>query len=70
MNLIPLFMRQIRVQGILVGSREDFESMNRAVAAHELRPPISRIFPLEETRQALELLAAGEHFGKIGVHVG
>jgi NADPH:quinone reductase-like Zn-dependent oxidoreductase len=67
LNLIPLLMRQIRVQGVLVGSREDFESMNRAITAHGLRPPVSRIFSLDETRQALEHLAAGDHFGKIGI---
>jgi NADPH:quinone reductase-like Zn-dependent oxidoreductase len=69
LNLIPLLMRQIRVQGVLVGSRENFESMNRAIAAHGLRPPVSRIFSLDETRQALEHLAAGSHFGKIGIRV-
>jgi NADPH:quinone reductase-like Zn-dependent oxidoreductase len=68
-NLIPLFMRQIRVQGVLVGSREQFEALNRAVAAHTLRPAVGRIFPLDEARGALEHLGSGAHFGKIALHI-
>jgi NADPH:quinone reductase-like Zn-dependent oxidoreductase len=69
-NLIPLFMRQIRVQGILVGSREDFEAMNRAIEAHVLRPAVSRVYPLEEARAAFERLMAPDHFGKVGLRIG
>jgi NADPH:quinone reductase-like Zn-dependent oxidoreductase len=67
---LPLiFMQRIRVQGILVGSREGFEAMNRAIALHRLRPVIDRVFPLEETRAALELMDRGGHFGKICIRV-
>jgi len=69
-NFIPLLMRQIRVQGILVGSRENFEDMNRAVEAHDLRPPVSSVYPLAETRAALESLTAPDHFGKVAVRIG
>jgi NADPH:quinone reductase-like Zn-dependent oxidoreductase len=69
-DLIPILMRQIRVQGVFVGSRDDFEAMNRAVAVHGLRPPVSRIFPMEDARAALEFLASGQHFGKVCVRVG
>ena len=43
--------------------------MNRAVAAHALRPPISRIFPLADARAAFEHLASAAHFGKVGVRI-
>jgi NADPH:quinone reductase-like Zn-dependent oxidoreductase len=69
-DLLPILMRQIRVQGVFVGSREEFEALNRAVAAHGLRPPVSRIFPVDEARGAFEHLASGEHFGKICLRVG
>ena len=68
-NIIPILMRQIRVQGILVGHRESFEAMNRAIEIHRLRPAVSRVFPLDETRAALQHLAAGEHFGKIAIRI-
>ena len=69
-NLIPLFMRQIRVQGILVGSRQNFEAMNRAIEAHALRPPLGRIHPMEEARAAFEHMTARDHFGKVAVSIG
>ena len=65
LNIIPIFMRQVRLQGILVGHRESLEQMNRAIAAHAMRPVIDRVFLVSETRQAFEYMKAGRHFGKI-----
>jgi NADPH:quinone reductase-like Zn-dependent oxidoreductase len=67
--LTHVFMQKIRLQGILVGDRESFEAMNRAVALHRLRPVIDRTFPLEEAPAAFAHMAAGGHFGKIVVRV-
>src|SRR5712664_2508017 len=39
-NPVPLLMKNVRMQGIFVGSREMFEAMNRAIAAYSLRPVI------------------------------
>jgi NADPH:quinone reductase-like Zn-dependent oxidoreductase len=67
--LTQVFMQNIRLQGILVGHRESFEAMNRAIALHGLRPVIDRAFPFEEAPAAFAHLAAGGHFGKIVVRV-
>lgn len=68
---LPLItMQKIRVQGLVVGDRESFEAMNRAVAHHRLRPVVDRVFPLEEARAAFEHLAAGRHFGKVCLRIG
>jgi len=37
LNIIPILMQQLRLQGILVGSREGFERMNRAFEMHRLQ---------------------------------
>jgi NADPH:quinone reductase-like Zn-dependent oxidoreductase len=67
---LPLiFMQNVRIQGILVGPRESFEALNRAVALHTLRPVIDRVFPLADVRAAFEYMAAGGHFGKIAVRI-
>lgn len=66
-NLLPVLMNQVRVQGIMVGHRESFEAMNRAFAAAELRPIVDRIFPFEEAPAAFAHLNAGAHFGKVVV---
>ena len=64
-NILPVLMKQIRVQGIFVGSRADHAAMARAIAQHKLQPVVDRVFPLAESRQALEHMAGGGHFGKI-----
>ncbi len=69
LSVIPILMRQVRVQGVLVGHREGFEAMNRAIAAHRLRPVVDRVFPFDETPAAFRRLASGGHFGKVVVRV-
>jgi D-arabinose 1-dehydrogenase-like Zn-dependent alcohol dehydrogenase len=57
-------MRGVRIQGILVGSRQDVEAMSSVISQHQMRPVIDRVLSWTETRQALEHLGAGRHFGK------
>jgi NADPH:quinone reductase-like Zn-dependent oxidoreductase len=64
-NPIPVLMRNIRVQGIFVGSRGMFEDMNRAITLHRLRPVVDRVFPLADAREALRYMESGAHFGKV-----
>jgi len=68
-NPIPILMKQVRVQGIFVGSREMFEAMNRAVALHQLRPVVDRTFGFAEVRAALQHMENGAHFGKICLRI-
>jgi NADPH:quinone reductase-like Zn-dependent oxidoreductase len=68
-NLLPIIMKKIRVQGIFVGSREMFEDMNRAISLHHLRPVVDRIFPFEEAAQALRYIESGTHFGKVCITI-
>lgn len=64
-NLVPAFQKKVRLQGINVGSREMFEAMNRAISTSKLRPVIDRVFPFEQSVDALKYLSEGAHFGKI-----
>ena len=65
LNILPILMKNVRVQGIFVGHREGFEAMNRAISQHGLRPVVDGIFPLERVREAFQRMERGEHFGKI-----
>jgi NADPH:quinone reductase-like Zn-dependent oxidoreductase len=64
-NPMPILMKNVRVQGIFVGSRAMFEAMNRAIALHQLRPVVDRVFPFAEIAAALRHLESGAHFGKV-----
>lgn len=69
-NLLPILMQNVRMQGILVGGREAFEDMCRAVAANRLKPVIDKTFGFTELQQAIYYLKSGSHFGKVVVEVG
>ncbi len=68
-NPLPILMRHIRLQGIFVGSRAMFEAMNRAVALHQLRPVVDRVFRFNEAPAALRHLESAAHFGKICIQL-
>ena len=67
---IPLILhRQVRIQGVYVGSRAHFETMNRAITANGTRPVVDRIYAFDEAREALKTMEKGSHFGKIVIQV-
>jgi NADPH:quinone reductase-like Zn-dependent oxidoreductase len=67
--LTPILHRQLRVQGIYVGSRAMFEEMNAAIASAKLRPVVDRVFAFEDATEAFRTMESGSHFGKIVVRV-
>jgi NADPH:quinone reductase-like Zn-dependent oxidoreductase len=64
-NPRTILMKNIRVQGIYVGSRDMFEAMNRAITQHKLKPVVDRVFPFAEAQAAYRHLESGTHFGKV-----
>ena len=68
-NPLPILMRNIRVQGIFVGSREMFEAMNRAIALAKLKPIVDRVFPFAKAADAFSYMETGAHFGKVVIRM-
>jgi NADPH:quinone reductase-like Zn-dependent oxidoreductase len=66
-SLGQVVTRHVRLQGITVGNRDDFEAMSRAMRQHAVEPQIDREFAFEELLPALEHLRSGKHFGKIAI---
>ena len=62
-----LTVRQQRLQGLIVGSRQHQQDLVRALDVLPIRPVISKSFPLAELGEAFRLQQAGGHFGKISI---
>lgn len=60
-----MMAKQIRLQGLVVGSRQHQRDMVRAMEATGIRPAIDRRFPLEAIADAFRHEESGRHFGKI-----
>ncbi|MGL4621059.1 MAG: zinc-dependent alcohol dehydrogenase family protein, partial [Chroococcidiopsis sp.] len=68
-NPQPILGKSITLQGIYVGSKEMFEAMNLAIAHHQLKPAIDRVFDFTEAKEAYQYMKSGSHFGKIVIRV-
>jgi NADPH:quinone reductase-like Zn-dependent oxidoreductase len=58
-------IQTLSVHGIFVGSVAMFENMNRAITANHLHPVIDRVFPFDQSADALRFMQSARHFGKI-----
>ena len=69
LNILPILMRNIRLQGIFVGSRTLFEEMLGFMEQHQVVPIVDRVFDFDDAVEAFRYLGRGEHFGKVCVRV-
>jgi NADPH:quinone reductase-like Zn-dependent oxidoreductase len=62
---LPLILhKQVRIQGIYVGSRRDFEEMNRAITLAALQP-VFETSPWQKAPDVFRRMEAATHFGKL-----
>jgi len=69
LNLIPLFMQMVRLQGVLVGDRASFAALNVLLEEKEIHPVVDRTFAWTATAEALDYIAAGRQFGKVCLRI-
>jgi NADPH:quinone reductase-like Zn-dependent oxidoreductase len=69
-SLFPLLAKNVRLNGIYVGPRDQFMAMNAFMEETQFEPIIDRVFEMQQALQAFEYLASGKHFGKVVVRVG
>lgn len=60
-----LFGKNAKMIGISVGSREMFDAMTDEMEKAKIKPVVDKVFPVAEVQDALKLMQAGGHFGKI-----
>jgi len=67
--LASVVAKQVRLQGLTVGSRAVQEDLVRGLEASGIRPVIDRTFALEDLAEAFAYQKSGRHFGKIVVTI-
>lgn len=60
-----MMMKQVRLQGLIVGSRSQQQDLVRAMDTTGIRPVIDRSFALKDLAEAFRHEEARQHFGKI-----
>jgi NADPH:quinone reductase-like Zn-dependent oxidoreductase len=68
-NAPELFLKYVSVLGTSMGNVDDFRAMIGFAAAHAIRAPVDRIFPLDEAAAALQHLETAHGFGKVVVRI-
>ncbi|TDQ34265.1 zinc-dependent alcohol dehydrogenase family protein [Thiopseudomonas denitrificans] len=63
--LVPALGKQLRMQAVLVGSRQQQQDMIRAIDANGMRPVVDRHFDLDAIVEAFRYQESNRHFGKI-----
>ncbi|HEY0907450.1 MAG TPA: NAD(P)-dependent alcohol dehydrogenase [Methylophilus sp.] len=64
-SLVTALIKQLRLQGVLVGNRSQQQDMVKAIEANGLRPVVDKVFALEEMVAAFQYQESNQHFGKI-----
>jgi zinc-binding alcohol dehydrogenase/oxidoreductase len=64
-TLPRLWFRHLSLITSTMGNHSEFRSMLGDVNQHQLRPPVDRVFPLDQGADAFRHLEAAEQFGKV-----
>lgn len=64
-SLVTALIKQLRMQGLIVGNRTQQQEMIKAIDANKMRPIVDKVFPLENIVDAFRYQETNKHFGKI-----
>lgn len=64
-SIVTALIKQLRLQGLIVGSRTQQIDMVKAIDANGMRPVVDKVFPLESIVEAFQYQESNKHFGKI-----
>ncbi|EGY16033.1 hypothetical protein VD0002_g4045 [Verticillium dahliae] len=69
--LMVLLGKQAKVQGIVVGSKLDYQRMNRFIEEKNmsLTPLIDKVFAFDDSAAAFDYLYSGQHTGKVIIKI-
>ena len=69
LNILPLVMKSVNIQGVVVGHHQHAEELVQAYLQSMQRPVVHETFGWDDVPAAFEALASGRQFGKIVVEI-
>jgi NADPH:quinone reductase-like Zn-dependent oxidoreductase len=64
-SIVTALIKQLRLQGLIVGNRTQQQDMVKAIEANSMHPVVDKVFPLENIVEAFKYQESNKHFGKI-----
>ncbi|UIR57886.1 NAD(P)-dependent alcohol dehydrogenase [Sphingobacterium sp. SRCM116780] len=64
-DVFPLIMNYVRLQGYSVGHAEELRELVNAIEKNSIKPVVGRVYSIEQTQEAFHRLKSGDAFGKI-----
>jgi len=64
-DLRNLFIKHQQLIGSTMGTRHDLRAILQMTESGHLKPPVGRIFPFSQVKEAHRYLEEGRHFGKV-----
>ncbi|TKC05817.1 zinc-dependent alcohol dehydrogenase family protein [Pedobacter frigoris] len=64
-NVLPLIMNYIRLQGYSVGNAQELKELVNAIEKNNIKPVVDSVYSIEQTQEAFLKLKSGKAFGKI-----
>lgn len=68
-SIVTALIKQVRLQGLIVGNRAQQQEMIKAIDANSMRPIVDKVFPLERIVEAFQYQESQKHFGKICLEI-
>ena len=68
-SIVTALIKQLRLQGLIVGNRTQQQEMIKAIESNNMRPVIDSTFPLENIVEAFQYQETNQHFGKICLEI-
>lgn len=59
------YLRHLSIKGLYLGTKKEMEELVNLAAQKKIRPLVGKTFPLQDAAKAQEMMARGEHLGKL-----
>ncbi len=69
LSVVTALIKQLRLQGLIVGNRTQQIEMIKAIDANNMKPVIDKTYPLENIVEAFRYQESNKHFGKICLEI-